>query len=176
MNTHIKSRIFLAASNHAFLATLMAISFCAIVQAQSKTDLIGTWRLVSGVDTNEKGETSDAYGKEPSGFLTYTAEGRMMAIISFGGRRPLSVSDYTSAPAPERAEAYATFLAYAGTFSLDTKKVIHHVEVASIQNYVNTDLVRTIVSLQNGRLVLRTSPFLRGGRMVTREIVWDRLN
>jgi hypothetical protein len=35
----------------------------------------------------------------PTGFLTYTADGRMMAIITNGGRKPLSVDDRVSAPA-----------------------------------------------------------------------------
>jgi hypothetical protein len=158
-----------------FVVTLILAALPAPASAQSKDDLVGTWRLISGIETTDKGESREAYGHNPTGFLTYTADGRMMAIISYGGRKPLSVGDYVSAPAPERAEAYATFLAYAGTYSLDGRKVIHHVEVCSLQNRVNTDLVRDIVSLEAGRLTLRTTPFLKGGRMVTTELVWERL-
>jgi hypothetical protein len=157
------------------LTTIVLGALPATADVASKQDLIGTWRLVSGTDTTEKGEVTDAYGKDPIGYLTYTAEGRVMAIISFGERKPLSVNDYITAPAAERAAAYATFLAYAGTYSLDGNKVIHHVDVASIQNRVGTDLVREIVSFQNGRLILRTAPFFKAGRTVTTDIVWERL-
>jgi hypothetical protein len=37
--------------------------------------------------------TSSAGGSHPSGFLTCTADGRMMAIISDDGRKPLSLAD-----------------------------------------------------------------------------------
>ena len=46
----------------------------------------------------------------PGGFLTYTGDGRVTAIISYEGRRPLSVGAGTE----EQAEAFKTFLAYAG--------------------------------------------------------------
>jgi lipocalin-like protein len=51
--------------------------------AQSKTDLVGTWKLVSATDTTDKGQViHNVYGLNPTGFLTYTADGRMMAIIT----------------------------------------------------------------------------------------------
>ena len=140
-----------------------------------KEALIGTWKLVSAKSTSEKGEVTDTFGKNPTGFLTYTADGRMMGIISSGGRTPLSVPDYVAAPPNERAEAFATFGAYAGRYSLQGNQVRHHVEVASMQNLVGTDLTRTIVSLQGNRLILGTPPTLDGGKMVTVELVWERL-
>ena len=34
---------------------------------------------------------------------------------------------------------YPAFLAYAGSYSFDGEKVVHHVEACSVQNFVNTD-------------------------------------
>jgi len=155
-------------------AVLVILAFPFSAVGQSKEALIGTWKLVSATDTTEKGEKSDAFGSGAVGFLTYTADGRMMAIISNGGRKPLSVPDYIAAPAEERAEAFTTFSAYAGTYSLESGRVVHHVQVASLQNRVGTDMVRTIVKLQDDQLVLRTPPFLKGGRLVTTELTWQR--
>jgi hypothetical protein len=145
--------------------------------AQSKTDLVGTWKLVSASYTTDKGKViHNVYGLNPTGFLTYTADGRMMAIITDGGRKPLSVNDRVSAPASERAEAFATSVAYAGRYTLDGDKVIHHVEVSAMQNVVNTELVRTIVKLEGKRVTLRTPLFSRAGLKVTEELVWERMN
>ena len=155
-----------------------ALSFIAVASsglATPKDSLVGTWKLISAVDTTDKGEAKAAFGQGPVGFLTYTADGRMMAIIAHGARKSLSVPDYISAPAAERAEAFASFSAYAGRYTLNGDKVIHHVEVASLQNRVGTDLTRSIVVLQGDRLVLRTPPFLKGGAMVTTELIWERL-
>ncbi len=143
--------------------------------AQSKDALVGTWKLVSARDTPEKGEVRDAFGLNPTGFLTYTADRRMMAILTFDGRKPLSVPDYISAPSDERAAAFATLVAYAGTYTFTGDRVIHHVEVAWMQNFVKTDQTRFIVNLQHDSLTLRTPPFLKGGVRVTQELVWERV-
>lgn len=152
---------------------ILAIPFSAIVQ--SNDAIVGTWKLVSATDTTDKGEVKDAFGKNPAGLLTYTADGRMMVIITHAGRKSLSVDDYISAPPEERAEAFATVLAYAGRYTHRGGEVIHHIEVCSIQNRVNRDVVRTIVALQGNRLILRTPQRLHGA-MATTELIWERIS
>jgi Lipocalin-like domain len=145
--------------------------------AQSKADLVGTWKLISATDITDKGQViENAYGLNPTGFLTYAADGRMMAIVTNGGRKPLSVLDRISAPAKERAEAFATMVAYGGRYTLSGDKVIHQVEISSVQNNVGTDLVRTIVKVEGRRVTLRTPSFLRAGQQITEELVWERMN
>jgi hypothetical protein len=140
--------------------------------AQSQADLVGTWKLVSASYTTDTGQVvKDAYGPNPTGFLTYTAEGRMMAIIANGGRKPLSVASQVTAPAEERAEAFSTITAYAGQYSVADGKVIHHVEVSAVQNDVNTDKVRTIVKLEGKRVTFRVD-----GARITAELVWERIS
>jgi hypothetical protein len=156
-------------------AALCAIAFPSLIIAQSEHSLVGTWKLVSVSSWTDKGEINRAtLGPHPTGFLTYTPEGRMMVVIAEDGRKPLSIADRVSAPAEERAQAFSTFNAYAGRYTLAGDKVTHHVEVASFPNDVNTDLVRS-VKLQGDRLTLRTPPILRGGVLQTLELVWERL-
>ena len=65
--------------------------------------LVGTWKLVSVSLSTEGGERNDTpFGTSPTGFLTYTREGRMSAMMSYGGRKPLSVSDWSLAAAEEK--------------------------------------------------------------------------
>jgi hypothetical protein len=156
-------------------AALIFSAFPSSAIAKSKGDLIGTWKLLSSKDTNEKGEVKDSYSRDPTGFLTYTADGRMMAIISNDGRKPLSVPDWISAPAEERAEAFATSIAYAGRYTFYGDKVIHHVEAAGLQNFVGTDFVRFITKVDRDRLILRVPPLLKGGERITQELVWERM-
>jgi hypothetical protein len=160
-----------------FTAMLLIVTlFVPICRAVTPDALIGTWRLVSATDMNEKGERSDSYGRDPSGLITYTADGRMMALITNGGRKLLSVSDWISAPASERAEAFATMLAYAGSYTVAGDNVTHHVEVSWMQTSVNADLVRRVVKIEGDRLYLAVEqPFLKGGRYVRQELVWERV-
>jgi hypothetical protein len=132
--------------------------------------LLGTWRLVGAVSTTASGERNEnPYRLNPSGLLTYSAAGRVMALISFGGRKPLSIR----AGAEEKAEAFETFLAYAGRFTVNGDKVIHHVEISSIQNYVNRDLIRT-VRFHGDRMTLMTPPTSVSGKVQTLELTWER--
>jgi hypothetical protein len=160
-----------------FMVALAIGLFQSQGEAQSKDALIGTWKLVSAKITTDKGEVRDSWGPNPVGLLTYTADDRVSAILTLSGRKPLSVSDFISAPAAERAEAFATMTAYAGRFTLAGEKVTHHVEVASMPNDVGTDLERSIMRLDADRLVLRVAkPYLRGGMMVrSQELVWQRV-
>lgn len=140
-----------------------------------KRALVGTWKLVSVRETTENGESRDAFGRNPKGFLTYTNDDRMMGMISHGQRKPLSTPDYINAPPAERAEAFSTFLAYAGTYKIEGSRLIHHVEASWLENSVGTEQVRTIVKLEGDQLVLRTPPLLEGGRRVIFELIWQRL-
>jgi hypothetical protein len=151
------------------------LAFQSSAMAQTKNKLVGTWKLVSVTSKTDKGDVNKtAYGANPTGFITYTDEGRMSVIIAEDGRKPLSVNDRVSAPAEERAKAFSTIQAYAGTYTFTGDKVVHHVEVASMPNYLNTDQVRA-VKIGKDRITLATPPLSRGGEMQTFELVWERV-
>ena len=133
--------------------------------------LVGTWRLVSVSGTTSTGERSETpYGLNPVGFLIYSEDGRVTAMMSYGGRKPISVG----AGAEEQAEAFRTFLAYAGRYKLSGDKVSHYIEISSIQNYVGKELVRR-VKFQDDRITLVTPPTPVNGKVQTLELVWQRL-
>ena len=139
----------------------------------STTDkLVGTWKLVSASSTTSTGERSETpYGRSPVGFLTYTGDGRVTALISYGGRKLLSAGGGTR---EEQAEAFTTFLAYAGRYRLSGDQVTHHIEISSIQNYVDKDLVRS-VKFQGDQITLTTPPTPAKGKIQTFELIWQRL-
>jgi hypothetical protein len=133
--------------------------------------LVGTWKLLSASSQTSSGERNEVpYGLGPSGLLTYTADGRVTALISYGGRKLLQVR----AAAEEQAEAFKTFLAYGGRYTLREDQITHHIEVSSIQNYVNQDLVRTI-RFAGDRIILVTPPTLVNGKVQSVELIWQRL-
>lgn len=158
-----------------FALAVLVIALAFNSSAQSSSDLVGTWKLLSGTArTGNSDKSTDVYGRNPMGFVTYTSDGRMSLIISSDGRKPLSVADRVAAPRDERAEAFATCLAYAGRYTLAGDKLIHHIEAASFQNWVNTDQIR-LVTLTSDRATFRTPPILINGKQQTVELVWERL-
>jgi Lipocalin-like domain len=132
-------------------------------------ELVGTWKLVSASSVTANGQRTP-YGAGPAGLLTYFEDGRMISMISFGGRKPLRAIPQVE----EQAEAFKTFLAYSGRYTLSEDKVIHHVEISSIQNYVSKDLVRSI-KFQGDKIVLVTPPTLVNGSIQSIELTWQRL-
>jgi hypothetical protein len=134
--------------------------------------LVGTWKLVSASSETSKGERNETpYGASPAGFLTYSREGRVTALISYDGRKSLAAGGGTL---EEQAEAYKTFLGYAGRYTLSGNKVSHQVEVSSIQSFVGKDLIRH-VDYQGERIRLTTPPTRVDGKLQTVELVWERL-
>ncbi len=149
-------------SSLVFLGSVLAVVFSSTANAQCKDSVVGTWKLASDTAATEKGDVDRVVlGQNPSWLLTYTADGRMMAIISDDGRKPLSIPDWVAAPAEERAQAYSTFMAYAGRYTFSCGKVVRQIEIASLQNWVNTDQTRYVM-LQNNRLFIRNAPPIEG--------------
>jgi Lipocalin-like domain len=134
--------------------------------------LVGTWKLLSASSTTSTGERSETpYGLHPVGFLTYTEDGKVTAMISHGGRKVLSSG---GGSVEEQAEAFKTFFGYAGRYTVSGDQVIHHVEISSIQNYVGRDLLRNL-KFEGDRITLITPPTPVGGKTLTFELIWQRL-
>jgi hypothetical protein len=160
------------------LATIFTLLFihdaCAQNGVPPMDQIVGTWRLIAASASSGSVRDDAPYGPTPSGIITYTGDGRVMAIISHSGRKALASGDRISASVNERAEAFATSFSYAGRYSLAGDKIIHHVEIASVQNWVDTDLVR-LVRLEDNKIILTTPPISVGGQIRTTELVWERL-
>lgn len=143
--------------------------------AKLQDDLVGTWKLLAASGTTSAGEICEAaYGPNPKGQLTYSADGRVTALISYGGRKPLSPGATGLEQQAEQAEAFKTFLAYAGRYTVSDDRVIHHIEISSVQNYVGRDLVRS-VKLHGDQITLVTPPTLVNGKIQTIELIWHLL-
>jgi hypothetical protein len=152
------------------------IAFAVGIFGSANDKLVGTWNLVAASSTTSNGERSETpYGLGPVGFLTYTEDGRVTALISYGGRKSLSVGGGTVAPLEEQAEAFRTFLAYAGRYALRGDKVTHSIEISSIENYVGKNLVRSI-RFEGDRIILVTPPTPVNGKIQTVELIWQRLS
>lgn len=136
---------------------------------------VGTWRLRSARrKILATGETAPLWGERPSGTLIYTAEGRMTALVLDQNRKA------PGGAAPTEAEAVSLFrsmVAYAGRYTVEPDRVIHHVEQSWNQAWTGTDVVR-FYELEGNRLTLTTAPAPnpRDGEMSVSTMVWERLD
>lgn len=112
----------------------------------------------------------------------YTVERQMMVMFSRSDRSPLSQNvqsplsnEMSSMPIEELAQAFTTFNAYAGTYTVNGSTVTHKIEIASIPNRVSTALARTFAV--NGKtLTLRTPTTNSDGVDTSFELLWERIS
>ena len=140
---------------------------------ESVEQLYGTWKLVSWtrrlLDT---GESVEAFGKMPCGFLHYGRDGRMSWVMTKEKRA--KPRDLTKLSDTERAELYNSMVAYAGTFTFDGKAATHHVEVSWNEVWTGTAQVRNL-RFEGKRLVMSTNPQAGvDGRRSSSVFVWER--
>jgi hypothetical protein len=123
-------------------------------------------------DDND-GRAVHAFGEYPAGYLSYSPDGRMYAIGTADDR---IVPHDIAATDDERAKLRRTMFAYAGTYSVEPDKVIHHVDISWNQVWNGTDQIR-FCKLTGDTLSITTalarSPF--DGREAKYVLIWQKV-
>lgn len=136
--------------------------------------LVGTWELVEWTATVGE-RVQRPFGGDVIGRLTYTIDGHMWATLMRRDRTLISATTLASATAADRAAAAAGYLNYAGTYSEENGRVVHHVELSLMPNWVGGDQVRN-VDWEGDDLILTTDPEPgRSGEVITNRLRWRRL-
>ena len=102
--------------------------------------LHGTWKMLSWTTEDlMTGETTDALGANPEGYLTYTPDGRVMVLVLRGDRKKPTALVPTD---EEKVGLYDSMFAYAGTFSVDHEKVVHNIDMSWNHSWTGTTQIR----------------------------------
>ncbi len=149
-------------------AIAFAISALLITQsaiADDRAKLVGIWKLLSFETEFRDGSPRRAvYGQNPTGYIIFTAEGRMAAIIEGEGRKPAKTDE-------ERAALLRTMFAYSGLYRLEGDKWITKVDVSWNPAWNGTDQLRfykldgdrlQVTSMWQPNVNLPGSPVSRG--------------
>ena len=135
--------------------------------------MLGTWKLKSYVVTTAAGARSTPFGDSPTGYLSYTPDGRMQVIGAADGRMaPAGPSQSDE----ERALLHDTMFAYAGKYSVEPGKVVHHVDISWNDGWTGTDQVR-FFRLDGDTLMIKSAPTKSqsDGREGVWTVVWQRV-
>jgi hypothetical protein len=140
----------------------------------SENPVLGTWKMKAWFrEVAATGEKINEFGEHPSGYLSYSPDGRMYSIATADNRvKPRDVK-----PADEeRVKLHQTMYAYAGTYTLEGEKVVHHVDISWNQAWTGTDLVR-FYKLDGNILTITTAPnkSLVDGREGRSVLVWEKV-
>jgi lipocalin-like protein len=153
----------------------------ASVFAQSATpaptvaQVLGSWKLVSIEDTmtNGKVQPSAQFGSHPQGFIMYEPDGHMCATI-MNADRP-AWKDTARPTDAEKLAYYDTFIAYCGSFQLDsaTSTLTHYPSVAWSPAYVGSTQPRPF-QLEGNRLTITVTRGMSDKGIAKRVLVWER--
>lgn len=140
----------------------------------STTGLVGTWRLIAAVrEELPSGRTSESMGPNPTGYLNYAPDGRMIVVMARSDRRrPAGVLP----DAREKQDLFDGILSYAGTYSVQGDEITHRVDISWNEAWTGTEQKRKF-RFDGDRMVLSTqvSPDLREGKMSVRTLTWERV-
>jgi hypothetical protein len=136
-------------------APIVALGLWSHALHAQDPSLTGTWKLKSFVrEVSATGERYNQLGEHPEGVIGYASDGRMYAILLSGDR----AKSGTEAPTDEqRVALYNSMIAYAGTYTVEGNKVVHHVDLSWNGARAGTDQVR-FFSLDGDVLTLKTAP------------------
>ena len=122
--------------------------------AAEDNPLLGTWKLKSFVrEVSGTGERYNQMGEQPDGYLSYSADGRMLAFF-VSDNQPRPRADPTD---EERIRLHKEMLAYGGTYKLSPGKVVHRVDIEWDGRRLGTEQVR-FYTVEGDRLVIKTEP------------------
>ncbi|MGB9978912.1 lipocalin-like domain-containing protein [Methanobacterium sp.] len=139
-----------------------------------KSQITGTWKLKSFESRSEDGDIFYPFGENPKGFLMYDISGYMSGMISRGDRSNLSVKNFNNMDESEKASLSDGFIGYSGKYEILDDKIIHHVEISFIPNWIGKPLDR-FYQFENDDLVLTTSPERFNNKKFVHYIVWKKL-
>ena len=120
---------------------LFALLFLLLVSATTfaadAPPVVGLWKLISyEVETQATGHKDLVMGKNPTGYVIFTPEGRVFFTFTGDGRKPGKTDK-------EKADLLSTLVAYTGTYRIEGDKWITKVEVAWNPEWVGTEQTRT---------------------------------
>ena len=107
-------------------------------------------------------------GETPKGYLIYTREGRMMALLVSSDRKAPQKDE-------DRIELHKTMYAYSGRYTVEEDRVTHHVDTSWNEAWSGGDQVR-FASLDGSRLTIKSAsqPSPHTGRLVASVVEWER--
>jgi Lipocalin-like domain len=112
--------------------------------------LIGVWQLISYQTEFQDGSPKRAmFGEHPTGYIIFTREGRLMAVIEAEGRKTPSTDS-------DRATLLKSLVAYSGKYRIEGDHWIASIDTAWDPAWDGTDQVRSFQIVGNRLTVTST--------------------
>jgi hypothetical protein len=98
----------------------------------------------------------------------------MAVQIASSDRPALNTSDPLGGDVTARADAYSSYLAYFGTYTVQGETVVHDIDRSLFPNWSSEQQVRPL-AFEHDELILKTPPMPQAdGTIVVNELAWSR--
>ena len=139
--------------------------------AQTAKDMVGTWSLVSDVNTSADGRKVEPFGPSPRGIAIFDSDGHFAIVLSRPDLPKFASNNRMQGTPEENRAIVQGSIGFFGSYSLTDGAVIQHVEGGTWPSWIGTDQKRTIASFANNQQTW-TSTASFGG---TSELRWRRV-
>lgn len=140
----------------------------------SEQGITGRWQIVAWEQVYDDGRRTYPMGQQVQGFIQYDPDGRMMCMLCRGDRQNFTTGGQWNASEEERAAAYSSMLAYAGTYTFGGDTVSHHVELSAFPNWQGGTQKRRIETFEADRLALVARLEEGTSEARTARLIWKR--
>jgi hypothetical protein len=142
--------------------------------ASAKSQLVGSWMLVSAINTDPSGNKVELFGPNPKGSFMLDRHGRF-SILIVRPDLPKFASNNRMAGTPEEDKAVVGgSIAYFGTYTVsEAEKTIDlHVEGSTYPNWTGSDQKRPFTLTGDQLRYTNKAPSVGSG---SAEVVWKRV-
>jgi hypothetical protein len=153
----------------------------------SDSRFVGTWKLKSVTKKSLDGQMSKPLSEQPLGYISYTQDGFMHAILMKSerdlvgvppeelgdavGKKKLFMSLKYIKAGIRYVKAMTSFLSYCGTYEIRGNTIVHHVKAAMVPDWIGTDLKRDFVFFEN---TLTLTARDDAGNIM--DLIWERIS
>ena len=156
----------------AALASQVAMVSWSAALAQSASDIVGTWTLVSSV-TEKDGMRTDQFGAGAKGMMTLDADGHFMLTIIGPALPNFASNNRAEGTLEENKAVVSKSIAMIGTYSVNPadKTLTFKVDSATFPNWNGTEQKRLLSSGNRDELKYITQTASSGG---VATVIWTR--
>ena len=138
----------------------------------NKDKIIGGWELVVWTMKDEQNNIHYPFGENASGIIMYTPDGYMSANIIADDKKNL-ISEGVSLESMLKGKG--AYLSYSGTYTLYDSRVVHHVRISLIPEWIGGDQERNM-KFKNNSLILSSELVLEDGTVQLHSLKWSRVS
>jgi hypothetical protein len=153
------------------LAGFTTVFAAGAATAQTETDLVGTWRIVSNVNTAPDGTKTDAFAANPKGMIIFDPGGHYVSLITRPDLPKFASNNRNSGTPGENKAMVQGLFGFFGSYALADKVLSLKVESGTWPPFDGTDQKRLITSFTADDLVWTVAAPIGG----TSELHWRRV-